>query len=288
MVQTKTRILGHYVERSIALGLALMIPAVGLLVAAGFVGGTGGTVMASIGSTLATVALLSFLYDPFLKDILAAEIIERVGLRDSIVRAGLRDIHNSRDLRLSDILGASRTLTVLPLDPLKWAADDFSDAMGIASRATLSLKVYLPSPDESPALQVTAERLGMSLSELEERLRSLPDELTRAWDDEPRHEDSQLEIFYYEGLPGTGLLVCEACVVVETGPTLGFQPTDRMTSVSVYEPDSVTAGWAASQLRRFPGDRDPTPAGLRPVTPPDELPGPPFPDAATDRTTSDG
>lgn len=81
--QTKTRVLGRYIERSIALGLALSVPAVGLLVAAAFVSGPLGVVLASIGSTLGTVALLSFLYDPFLKDILAAEIFERVGLREA-------------------------------------------------------------------------------------------------------------------------------------------------------------------------------------------------------------
>jgi hypothetical protein len=271
MGKRQARILRRYIERSIALGLALLVPAVALLVSAGFTGGTTGVVLASIGSTLGTVALLSFLYDPFLKNILAEEIFSRVGLRDSVVRAGLREIGQGRDFRSDDLVGLSPTVTVLPLDPIEWSQHEFHLILGVATQRSLKAAIYLPSPDAGVGLEWLSGRLDISVPELERKLRSLPDELGRAWDEQQRHPDARLSIFYFRGAPSIGFFVCEACAFLEIGPAAAFSSTDKTTTALVYEPNAPTSDWLLAQLRRIQDD-DATPAGLRPVTPPAELP----------------
>jgi hypothetical protein len=277
----KTRVLGRYVERSIALGLGLLIPATGLLVAAAFAEGTAGVILSNLGSAVGTVAILSLLYDPFLRDILAAEIFEKLQLRDSVIRAGLVDIGEAHDFSASDAFRVSPSADILPLDPIDWAQREYTAILRAARDHAIAVRVFLPSPDPGPALIVLADRLGIGDEEMTRQLRLLPDELVAAWDRSACHRDSTLTVLQFEGIPAVGLLVHAGAVVYDIGPSLGFDPTEHRSTRLAHVAGSPAAEWAAGQLR-FSGRADPVVAGLRPVTRPTDLPSGRGPSELTD------
>ncbi len=263
-------IFGRSFERSRTLAAVLFGLALAFIVGGTALDGPVGTILAAVGSTLGTTALVSFLYDPFLKDVLAAEIFEKVGLRDSVVRAGLADIGGA-DLQLSARLAGSRRIAAAPLDPLAWARERYGEVIAAAKAAATEVVVVLPSPDPSPARTLLADRLDLVEGELERKLSSLPEVLLTAWDAASVAEGSTLTVLWQEQLQSCGLLVCDACAVLETGPVLRQSATDRTVLAQVFEPDSPYGAWASTQLDEMM--RDGITAGLRPVTPPAKLPG---------------
>lgn len=264
-------IFGRSFERSRTLAAFLFAAALALIVGGTAAGGPIGTVLAAVGSTLGTTALVSFLYDPFLKEILAQEIFERVGLRDSIVRAGLVDITGPAEAKLAAVLAGSRRVVAAPLDPLVWAKERFGEILDAAKVAQADVVVLLPLPDASPARTLLARRLDMGESELDRKLKELPDELLKAWDRSQVAGGATLRVLWHDGLLSDGLLLCDAVAVLETGPAVRQSATDRIGLVQTFEMSSGYGAWIADQLHELVESG--VPAGVRPVTPAGQLPG---------------
>jgi hypothetical protein len=255
--------LTRYIERSVLLGAILCIPAVVLLVVSAVLGGTAGVVLATIGGAILTVALLSFLYDPFLKDVLAREIFERLEIRESVGRAGLQSIEMTRDLRLGELIAGSRSIRVLPYDPLEWAGAQYGSLLTLARDTPVNVEVYLPAADD-PFTEILSDRLRVGEPEVRARLNALALELGQAWDAEARHEGATLRVWRYTGLCATGLLECDSRVVIEVGPSLRYPLADRTTISLVFTHDSPPADWLKRQFM-FPEQEGPSRADERPL-----------------------
>jgi hypothetical protein len=262
-------ILGRSVERARAIAAGLLCLAILLMVAGVAVEGAIGTIIAALGSTAATTALVSFLYDPFLKEVLAQEIFSRVGLRDSIARAGLEDVATGPHLDLRPGIESSRNVRAMPLDPFAWARETFP-AIVTAAHEKMNVVIALPSPDPGPARELLAERLQLGESEIERRLKQLPEELARAWDRGPINSGSTFAVVTHGQLVATGLLISDRMVVIETGPSLGQSITDNTTLVQRFRRDAVYGEWAAAQMQEAIDHA--ALAIVRPVTAADGLP----------------
>jgi hypothetical protein len=210
------------------------------------------------------------LYDPFLKEILAQEILSRVGLRDSIARAGLEDIAAGAAFDVRPGIEGARSVRVMPLDPFAWARETFPVLVGAAGATKMEVVVILPSPDPEPARKLLADQLHIVESDLERRLKQLPEDLARAWDRAQIDSGSSLTVMTHQMLVATGLLVSDRMALIETGPSLGQSPTDNTTLVQRFRRDAAYGKWAAAQLQEAIDSA--TPATVRPITPADRLP----------------
>jgi hypothetical protein len=127
--------------------------------------GTGGTVVTSIGTILVTVALLGFLYDTYLKEVLLGEIYAALDLQQDIRAIDLRQIVRKEALDLASLLGDTKSLTVIPLDPETWSRTDWQQVLELSARQQLEVTVLLPDHD-SPHIDVLARRLGIDREDL--------------------------------------------------------------------------------------------------------------------------
>jgi hypothetical protein len=270
-VARHVEIFGRSFERSRTLAAALFGGALVFMVVGVIVEGPIGTILAAVGSTLATTALVSFLYDPFLKEILAQEIFERVGLRDSIVRAGLEDIDSGTEIKLMTSLTGSRRIVAAPLDPIAWAKERYPQVLGVVTGAATEVVVVLPSPDPCPARVLLARRLGTGENELARKLKELPDQIAEAWDKTTPASGSTLSVLVHEELVSSGLLLCDACAVIETGPAVRESATDRISMAHRFQIASRYGGWIREQLNEMVDCA--TLAAVRPITPSAQLPG---------------
>jgi hypothetical protein len=248
---SKGHVLTRYIERSVLVGLGLALPAVALLILSAVVGEALGVILATIGGAILTIALLSFLYDPFLKDLLAQEIFDRLEIRESVSKAGLRDIIATREVALAPLLVGARKIDILPYDPIEWARDEYRALLGLARQNSLEINVYLPAADD-PFVEVLSDRLRMGEAEVRSQLNSLALEFGQAWDSEPRHSEAKLFVWRFTGLPGAGLLLSEPCAVVEIGPALRYPVADRTTLSLIFEGNAEWAEWITRQLAFTP------------------------------------
>lgn len=271
MATSDLKIFGLSFERSRTIAFALFAGMVAFIAVGAAIGEVVGTILAAIGSTLGTTALVSFLYDPFLKEILAKEIFDRVGLRDSIVRAGLEEITRGDSLNLSSVIASARHIHVMPLDPFAWTRESFAAVLGAAKSTETEVIIVLPSPAAGPPRTILAYQLCIGENELERRLKELPEEMAQAWDQAEVAERSTLRVLTQQSLVTAGLLVGGTSAVIETGPSLQQSATDRTSLVQRFRPDSPFGQWASAQLQDAIANA--TTAILRPVTPSDALPG---------------
>ncbi len=269
--QTKVKVFGRSYERSRAIGSGLFAIAVVLIAVGTKLGGPFGTIVAAIGATLGTTGIVSFLADPVLKDLLAQEIFERVGLRDSVVAAGLTDICPGVQLDTAQLASGSRRIVAVPMDPFTWAREDFGGVLAAVGAAVAEVVIILPSPSPGPARRLLADRLRTDEDELERRLRALSGELLHAWDRSAVVEGATLSILEQDELLSCGMFICDASAVIEVGPALRQSATDRLTLAELFEPGSPYARWAVQQVEDMIAAA--TPVDARPITAPDALPG---------------
>jgi hypothetical protein len=279
---TPSPVLRRYIDNSVKAGLILLVVAVLLLATGALLGDAEGVVVATVGSALFTVAVLNFLFEPFQKVELVRELRDTLDIERSLITAGVRRVVSSDAVNLAQLVGQSPTVDVLPWNPLDWAEREFRTLTEVASHRPLQLRIFVPAPDDATKYAL-ADRLRIGSSELETALQRLPDLFGNVWDEKQRHGDSVLEVLRFSGGPAHGLLVCDACAVLETGPVVRVAALDRKSQVVVFEPESPFAVRARDELD-FPGDDvPPTLAGVRPLR--DELTrqGRPHPKAAPER-----
>ncbi len=224
----------RFVERSLTIAaFGLAVGAV--LVALGIVlDEVLGTIIASLGATLISLAVLSVAYDAYLKDILLGEIYEAIGIHQSLQAIDLRQVAPKDHIDMADVLEGATKITSVPVDPETWSRTDWHHLLKLATDRPMEIVVLLPDQD-SPHIDVLAARLGMAREQLADRIAELPDKLGKSWDEKGTTIlASKLNIYLYGTVPATGLMVTDSTVVIETPPALSHTPTDRRTLALIF------------------------------------------------------
>lgn len=268
------RLLVRTIERSVALGLILLIPAAVLLTASAFIGEAVGVLLATIGGVFFTVAVLSCLYDPFLRDVLTQEIFAKLELKRSLAQAGLVDVLADRSPEVGTLWSEASTIVAAPSDPYNWSKAAYLEILRMASAKAVDLTVFIPGPD-APWPLALAGRLAVDADMVTVQLRALPDELAQAWDATVRHPKSKLTVYHYEGVAGVGLTFSDTTTLLEVGPVIKHPASDRSQRSFAFESRSDFAQWAAVQLAFQGSAEPPTAAAVRPL---------PLPPSPTKRT----
>lgn len=232
-------------------------------------GGSVGVVLASVGSALITVGILSVINDAFFKDALARDIMAAQRIQESIARAGLQAVESTDRLLLEGLLGKAQRIVVRPRDPADWADRQYASLLLLARDRAVEIDVHLPVPD-APYLDVMAERQRVPEQELNRRLGDLVNELAAAWDQSVGiAKASRLRIFQYTGVPSTGLLMTDEHLLIDVGPSLRYAPANHASWTMIFKRDrSRLCEWAAMQLEVDASDPDhPVQVNERPLPP---------------------
>lgn len=231
----------RYVERSITVAAVLAGFGVAALAVGVVVGDVWGTVIASLGSALITVGLLSVLYDAYLKDVLLREIYGALKIEQNVHSIDLKEVVRKDRVDLSSLLSGADEIQVLPLDPGSWSHQEWHRIVEHASQGVITVKVYLPNHD-SPHVDVLAQRLGVAAEELSNQIARMPTELALSWDQKKASSlGSTLEINLYGAVPAVGMLATQRGMMIEIPPALGYAATDRTALAVMLGSD----GWSS-------------------------------------------
>jgi hypothetical protein len=218
-----------YVERSGTVAAILSLVGVVILAGGVLVGDVGGTILAAVGTTFLTVAILSIVYDAYLKDVLLGEIYSAMGVQDVVRAVDLEQIVRKDRLDLADFLQGATTITVVPLDPETWSHTDWRQVVDQAVRKSVRVVVLLPDHD-SPHIDALAERLGIDHDQLIQQVSELPDKLAASWDVRGSAlAHSTLEICLYGAISAVGVVATDNRILLEIPPALKHPAADRST-----------------------------------------------------------
>lgn len=259
------RILGHYFDRSFAIGLLLTILSLGLFLVSALAKGWLSAITASIGGAALTVAILTFMYEPFLRELFVKEIFDKLEIRDDVAREQLLAIARTPEVDVLQFVGTSTTIRVLPHDPLAWARSEFAQLLNLAKRRPIAIEIFIPAADD-PYVSVLSDRLRVGEQEVSNRLNAAALDLGKAWDTEQRHSSASLKVWRYSGVPACGIALCEAGALLEFGPALRYPLADETTYCLQFSDGSRVAEWLTTQLS-FSGPEHASLVDQRPLVP---------------------
>lgn len=262
------RLLALSVERAIWIAVVAVLLGGFFIFWASTQTGGSGTVLANIGTAVMTVGLVGILYDLLMRRVLLAEVLEVVGIRESIQEFGLKQIVEHRDTPLEKALQDASEVIILPVDPLHWTQHDFAVVRRSARNRPIRVTLLLPAKD-TPYVRVLAERLGKSETEVQTALdQAASGHLGQAWDAEPVHPDAELLIKRFSGLPATGILMTDHIVALDVGPLLRFRgELDREDFTIVFQRDGMPiTAWIEAQLEREERDENMSIIDQRPLS----------------------
>jgi hypothetical protein len=216
--------------------MGVAVIAVGLIV-----GNVVGTLLASIGAILVTVALLSVVYDAYLKDVLIGEVYDALGIQQSLRAIDLREIAEKDQIDLASVLEDAIEIKVLPLDPVSWLLQDWPRVVAAAGGSTKAdVTVYLPSQD-APYIDVLASRLEADVLDLTKQIVQLPDQLADSWDQKQiGASGASLQVILYSAVPAIGILATQRRILLEIPPSLKYATADRGSLALVFG----NTGWS--------------------------------------------
>ncbi len=213
--------------------IALLVALPGVLLVAGgvYLGSVGGTILASLGAILLNVALLSVLYDAFLKDILLDDVYAAMGLGEQVRSLDIESITRNDDADVNTVIQDATSLTVLPLDPETWLTGDWPKIRDLAASGSVKVTLLLPSHDGAHIAPL-ATRLRKSEDSLAKALGGLPDSVGASWDDAScSAHGSRLQVLLYEMVPAVGIVATDRGVLIEVPPPFGFPVASRRALV---------------------------------------------------------
>jgi hypothetical protein len=229
----------RYLERSLTVAAFITTLGIALVAVGTIVGEIVGTVLAAIGSILITVALLSVVYDAFLKDVLLGEVYAVMGIQENVQGVDLQEITLKDQIMLPEFLEDATEIKAIPLDPESWVHTDWRHLVEQASRRTVAVSVYIPNHD-SPHVDVLAARLRTDRDQLSSQIAELPDRLAESWDENGESLDgSNLDVYLYSTVPTVGLLVTDKNILLEVPPAFSHSIGDRRTVAILFGRDGT-------------------------------------------------
>lgn len=260
------RLLPKYAQHSKLLGWILALVSVIVIGIGVYVGDGWGVFIGSVGASLMPVAIVNAWLDPLLREDAARDLRILFDVREDLVTTGFRGAVRSPLFRLSEFVGRTNELAMVPLNISEWINRDYETVLDLCSDRAVRVRVYISAPDE-PWTSLLAHRENIEPEAIRKRLLGTPDQLLRAWDAATPHGDSSIEIFFYDGVASTGLTVCDSGIAVEIGSTVRDEEVKSPGQILWFERESEFGKWGYRQVAFDRIPQPPTSAGLRPLSP---------------------
>lgn len=265
------RLLARYAEHSHLLGWVLVFFAALVIGMGVYVGGGWGVFISAVGGALMPAALVNAWLDPLLREDAARDMKALLDIRADLDATGFLAAWRTPAFDVRTFVGRTNEIAVLPLNLREWMNRDYATLLDLCAASAVSLRVYLSAPDE-PWCTVLAHRDNREPETVRNELIRLPDQLLRAWDASRPHAGSEVEIFFFDGVPSTGITLCDGGAAIEVGPAVRDEEVKVPGHVLSFDSRSDVDVWARRQFSFGNGQRPPTSAGLRPLPPTPQSP----------------
>lgn len=260
------RLLARYAQHSHLLGWILVFFAALVIGVGVYVGGGWGAFVSAVGGALMPAALVNAWLDPLLREDAARDMKALLDIRADLDATGFLAAWRSSAFDVRTFVGRTNEIAVLPLNFQEWMNRDYATLLDLCAASAVNLRVYLSAPDE-PWCTVLAHRENRDPETIRNELIRLPDQLLRAWDASGPHADSEVEIFFFEGIPSSGITLCDGGAAIEIGPAVRDEEVKVPGHVLSFASRSAVDVWARRQFSFGNGQKPPTSAGLRPLPP---------------------
>lgn len=202
-----------------------------------------------LAAAIFTSGLLGLLYEMLLRQSLVSEILEKVGLRDRLARAGLKDVSTDQ-LDWTSFFAGRTTLALLPLDPDVWLKQAWPRLIEVARTRKLTVNLYLPQTS-GVDLAPLAARLGTHSNSLRLSVTNLQSSVKRTWQSPNQQlvSGSALIIHTYKVVPFQATFRADdiALVVLPGAPNAEFTQAD-VTLTFDLAGGSPHRGWIREQF----------------------------------------
>jgi hypothetical protein len=236
--------------RAVWAGLLITVVGIGLVVTFSDSTKTSNIVLTNLGLALMTIGLAGVVYDVLLRRLLIEEVLEATGMGENLRAFGLLRIDRTTDFNLEMTLRDAATVTIFPLDPVRWIDHDFETVLRVAKERALEVTLILPA-NESRFVDVLADRIDKPVGDVAQTLDDVAaGKLGSTWTRFDADLKSSLKVFRYEGVPATGLILTDRIVATQTGPLIRYREHDRQDFYVVAGNRSPGVPWVKEQIEQ--------------------------------------
>jgi hypothetical protein len=191
-------------------------------------------VLSNLGTAVFTAAVISVLYEGFVREGLLDDVRKRVGMSEKVVAQGLTQLGAGDSIPFFELMQGTKEIIVLPTDPVDWYTRYHPWLHALAKNAEIGIKVYLPRPEIYSRVRkgiMGPEGDGTLVSPEHCTKKTL--EAVAAWRRQiGSHKEGFLEIYQYDSYPHRGLVVSDDCLVILTpSPDAPAQDPDALACV---------------------------------------------------------
>jgi hypothetical protein len=242
--------------RAVWAGVLITLAGIALVVAFSDSTDTFDVVLTNLGLATMTVGLAGIVYDILLRKVLIDEVLEATGMGENLRSYGLMRIDRTADFSLEETLSDANTITIVPLDPVRWIDHDFETVLRVAKQRALEVKLIVPANDPR-YMDVLADRLDRPVADVKQTLDEIAaGKLGNSWTRFDADLKSSLEVFRYEGVPATGLVLTDRIVATQTGPLIRYREHDRQDFFVVANSGhSPGVAWVEEQIEQERRDK---------------------------------
>ena len=241
---------------SIAIGAIIAIVAVlAIGIASHFLVGAWQTAVVTVLSVVLSIGLISLIYEIWLRDAVAGELLAMVRLKESTAESGLSEIILKSHFDWGRIFLGCREFTLVPRDIPTFASREWPHILEAGRQRKIDVSVFLPS-QAADSFRALESHLGAQEGTLNGAVEDARETMLKAWDSAsksqpPLRAGSTLTVYEYDDFPGLAVFATEETITLELDAALARQPGDQgCLLVFDGKKPSQHVSWASTQIER--------------------------------------
>lgn len=248
--------------KSLSLAISIIIAllaAFGIVAASLRLHGPWSIAVSTLLSVVLSVGLIGLVYEIWLRDGVARELLTLVRLKESVHQSGMTEIVLSTHTDWAAIFLGSREFTLMPRDVATFASREWPHVLEAGRERKIEVRLLLPN-QAGPSLQVLEAHLGEPPGSLASTVDKARQSMVTAWESAakaqpPLKSGSSLQVFDYDDFPGCAIFLTDATVAIELTATLSRRPGDQGCMILFdAKRNSPYVSWATGQIERACGE----------------------------------
>jgi hypothetical protein len=210
-------------------------------------------------SVLLSIGVVSLIYEVWIRELVSAEMLDMMSVKESVARSGLKDINLRTHVDWRSLYFGSSSYTILPRDVASFATREWSFILEAGRARPIRVRLLLPKSDGT-CFDSLEHHLGKQPGSLRNAVDDARESIIRSWRaaskaDPGLKSGCNLEVYEYDDFPACGVLVTDDSLALELDASLPREAQDEGVLL-VFDPrrQDCHAAWALIQLERVMTD----------------------------------
>ncbi|MBY5928219.1 hypothetical protein KUV86_03730 [Halomonas sp. DP8Y7-3] len=190
----------------------------------------------AVSSTLLAVGIVSFLYEFFLRATVGKEMLNLVGIKESISKNQITWAGRESEVTWEKIFNKGSKIYILLPEP-SWLHQHWHGLKTKAEERSITITLLLPNP-EGPKISQIAEFLSTSSDDLAAQINEASTMVEKSWTTAKAHKKleagSSLKIAHFEDFPSYGLIASDQSIVATIFSPTQKAPLDKGFSIAFH------------------------------------------------------